>query len=634
MVLLVISLLALVVGPLLFRLADRAHWALLALDGFIMVTVAGLVLGHVVPHSVAVAGPWALGMALVGFLGPGLIESHLHRAARSTHLATLILACIGLVVHEFFDGVALGLPAAAHAHGHGQGHDEGSILAMAVVLHRLPVAVTVWWLLRPVLGAVAAAGTLAGLGMATLAGFVFAGRVEPLMGEAWIGLLQCLVAGSLLHVVVHRPPPLATPSGPADVARANLYAGLGALVGMLAVAGISDDHEPFHGVPGEMHAGDTFLALALQSAPALLLGLLLAGLARAYLPQASPRWLRTGRAGAEALRGVVFGLPLSLRSYGVAPMYRVLVRGGVPLAAAMAFLAATPALGLEALAISLPFLGVELTVARTLAGMLVALCVGAGIGRLSGASGTSGTQETRTPEPAAPIAHRGGHGARLRVALGDLMDDVGPWLLLGLITASLIEPLVDRQWLAVLPPGVDVVLFTLLGLPLYVSATGATPLAAMLLHKGVSPGAVLAFLLVCPAVHLAVTRMLARMHGRQIALAFTAAVAGVAAILGWITNAVISAFGGALAGGPALGGPALTHGDHAQGPGLHHAVHQEPGVMAGVCLVALVAMLALSVLRLGPRGFVGQVLFPRGDADGCAGGGGHSHAHGDAHRPA
>ena len=57
-------------------------------------------------------------------------------------------------------------------------------------------------------------------------------------------------------------------------------------------------------------------------------------------------------------------------------------------------------------------------------------------------------------------------------------------------------------------------------------------------------------------------------------------------------------------------------------------------MLAGACLVALVVMLALSVLRLGPRGFVGQVLFPRGDEDGGATGGGHSHAHGDAHRPA
>ncbi len=614
MLLLVISLLALVVGPLLFRLADRAHWALMGLDGFIMVTVAGLVLAHVVPHSVEVAGPWALGMALVGFLGPGLIERHLHRAARSTHLATMVLACVGLVVHEFFDGVALGLPVASYEHGHAH-HDEGSILAMAVVLHRLPVAVTVWWLLRPVLGALPAAVTLAGLGLATTAGFAFAGQVEPMMGEAWIGLLQSLVAGSLLHVVVHRPPPLEAPSEPAGVARGNLHAGLGALLGILAVAGVSDDHGPFHGVAGEMHAGETFLTLALQSAPALLLGLLLAGLSKAYLPQASPGWLHAGRAGGEALRGIAFGLASPLRSYDVAPMYRSLIRGGVPLAAAMAFLVATPALGLEAIAISLPLLGADVAVARALGAVLVALCVGAGIGRLSRLS--RGREAHAVEAPA--VTTLGGHGARLRLALGELVDDVGPWLLLGLVVASLMEPLVDPAWLAVLPWGVDVLLFTLLGLPLYVSAAGATPLVAMLLHKGVSPGAALAFLLVGPAVHLAVVRMLARMHGRQVALALTAAVAGLAAILGWITNAVIG----------------QAHGDQAHGLALHDAVRAEPGVVAIACMLGLAAMLALSVLRLGPRGFIGQVLFPRSTEDGfAAAASGHSHAHGDPHRPA
>jgi hypothetical protein len=37
------------------------------------------------------------------------------------------------------------------------------------------------------------------------------------------------------------------------------------------------------------------------------------------------------------------------------------------------------------------------------------------------------------------------------------------------------------------------------------------------------------------------------------------------------------------------------------------------------------------VLRLGPRGFVGQVLFAGGATDGCATGcSDHSHGHGDA----
>lgn len=597
MLLLVISLLALVGGPLLFRLADRAHWALLGLDGFIMVTVAGLVLMHVVPHSVEVAGPWALGMALAGFLGPGLIERHLHRAARSTHLATLLLACIGLLVHEFFDGVALGLPEAGHGHD-----DESSILAIAVVLHRLPLAVTVWWLLRPVLGAAAAAGTLAGLGLATVAGFAFAGTVAPLMEEAWTGLLQCLVAGSLLHVVVHRPPPLAPPA--AGPQRGNLYAGLGALLGVLAVAGISDGHEHAPGATDGVHFADTFLALALQMAPALLLGLLLAGASKAFLPREA-RWLRPGRAGGEALRGIAFGSLVPLRAHGVVSMYRSLLRSGVPRTSALAFLVATPALGVEAIAISLPLLGIELTAARVLAAVLVGLCAGAVLGRVS----RSG--EPPAPEPVIATGSSGGTRLRqaMRVGLGDLVDDVGPWLLLGVTVAALVEPLLDPRWLALWPRGADILVFTLLGLPLYLSAAGATPVAAMLVHAGVSPGAALAFLLVGPTVHLTVTRTLGRLHGRRVALTITCAVAGLAALLGVLTNALI---------------------DKTHGQALHEMVHAAPGIVHHACAVALAALVALSVLRLGPRGFVGLVLFPRGHEDGCDNEcSEHAHDHGD-----
>jgi uncharacterized membrane protein YraQ (UPF0718 family) len=388
------------------------------------------------------------------------------------------------------------------------------------------------------------------------------------------------------------------------IERGNLFASLGALLGVLALAAMSDDGKPLHGDSGAMHVGDTFLTLALQIAPALLLGLLLAGLSKVYLPQPSPRWLRAGRAGTRALRGVGYGLLLPVRSYDVTPMYRLLIRGGVPLATAMAFLVATPALGLEAAAISLPLLGLEITAARVLGVVLLALGLGAVVGRLSRSS------EPPASEPV-EVATQGSQSAGLRVAVRDLVDDVGPWLLLGLIGAALIEPLVDPRWLAPLPAGVDIVIFTLLGLPLYVPAVGATPLVAMLIRSGVSPGAAVAFLLVGPAVHLTVARMLARMHGRGVAIAFTGAVAGLAALMGLLTNAAIG---------------------QAHGPALLDARHQAPGIVDGACLAALAVLLALSVLRLGPRGFVGRVLFPRGDEHSCAAGcDDHSNGHHDAH---
>src|SRR5690606_32820619 len=51
-----ISLLALAIGPVLFAMADRARATLAALDGFVMVAVAGLAVVHIIPHAVATAG--------------------------------------------------------------------------------------------------------------------------------------------------------------------------------------------------------------------------------------------------------------------------------------------------------------------------------------------------------------------------------------------------------------------------------------------------------------------------------------------------------------------------------------------------------------------------------------------------
>ena len=51
--LLLISLLAFALGPVLYALADRAKSSLAALDGFVMIAVAGLAMVHIIPHAVA-----------------------------------------------------------------------------------------------------------------------------------------------------------------------------------------------------------------------------------------------------------------------------------------------------------------------------------------------------------------------------------------------------------------------------------------------------------------------------------------------------------------------------------------------------------------------------------------------------
>lgn len=571
MTLLLLSIVSLALAPLIYRVADRVGGALAALDGFVIVTIAGLAAVHIIPDAVAAGGIAVIAVALLGFLGPGWAEHALHRAADRVHSATLVLAVLGLMLHGFFDGVALAAPVS---------HDAG--LSIAVLLHRLPVAITLWWLLRPRSRRLAS-GILLGLGVATVLGFAAADALAPTLGARWLGFVQALIAGSVLHVVVHRPPPTVMPS---SVGRGRMLSGAGALFGLVAVAVFSSEHigEVEHG-----HSGftQTFLDLSLESAPALLLAFALAGVVQAVLPGMALSWMRRGGRASQSLRGVAFGLPLPVCSCGVIPLYQSLITQRVPATAAMAFLVATPELGVDAVLISLPLIGPELTVMRVLGAVAVALLVGIFVGPLAdrGSTTESAPHQALGREQAFAKRFWGG----LRYGFVEVVDHTGPWIILGVVVASLIGPMLGGSWLLGLPWGVDVALFALIGMPTYVCASGATPLVAVLLLQGVSPGAALAFLLAGPATNVTTFGVLNKLHGRTVAIIFAAIIAVLAIGFGMIVNLVV---------GDMVG---LTL------PDLHQ---DAPSVIGIISLTLLALLYILSILRQGPRGFMAQVHSP------------------------
>ncbi len=592
MVLLLISLAALALGPLLYRMADRAPWAMAALDGFVMATVSGLVLVHLIPDAMETAGVWAALVALLGFFGPGIIEHTLHRAARQAHAATLALAMVGLAVHAFFDGVGLSTPLHDH-------NGNGSVLAIAVALHQLPVAVMVWATLSPVIGSRGASAVLFANIVATLIGFVLGDVAATTADARWMALAQALITGSLLHVVLHRPGAAAPAS---SSRRLNWIAGAAAIAGMGAVAALSDTHFP-QTVSHAAGFGETFMTLALASAPALLMAFALAALVQVAIPQPSPRWLTGHGPARTALRGLVFGLPLPICACSAVPLYRTLVATGVPVAAAIAFLVATPLLGIDAVLISIPLLGAELTLLRVAGAALVAAAAGAMFSRLSVANADHGAGE------ALPVAPSGAAVSRvlggLRFGFSEVVDHIGPWLVLGLTMAAVAEPLIDRAWIAAIPWGLDVVLFALLGVPSYVCASAATPLAAVLILKGVSPGAAIAFLLTGPAANMTAFRVLSRLHGRSAAVAFASSILGLAIGLGLLVN---------------VASPARL-------PAITDLSLESHGALEWASLLGLALAFAISILRQGPRGFIAQVITPYGEE----GGHGHGHDHDHAH---
>lgn len=587
-----VSVALLGLGPLVAWAARHVRGLLDAMDAFVLVAVGGLVLADVLPDTWERGGWPTMVLVLAGFAGPAWLEKRLHGAARKVHTATLAVGVAGLALHAGLDGVVLGQQQSAGT----------AALATAVLLHRLPEGLTIWWLLAPHFGACVAVAVLAAEAMATAAGLGLASTLGGLHESTGLAWVEALVSGSLLHVLVHRPHPLV---GSAATG-ARWAGGLGGLAGLALLPAALAGHDHGHGDA----TWDLFLDLARESAPALLLAYVAAGALQVFLPASSVGWMARGGRWSQALRGAAFGLPLPICSCGALPVYQSLTRQGVPTAAAIAFLVGTPELGIDAALLSVPLLGAPMAVARVVAAAVAAVVSGWVMGTAERAGWWRAPQApTEAPADRAartPLRHR--LAAALRFGLGETVDHTGPWLLLGLGVAAVSGPLLASDAIAGLPPALQVPLWALIGMPSYVCAAGATPLVAVMLAAGISPGAGLAFLLTGPATNVSTLGVLAQLHGRRAATLFGATMAAMAIAAGWVVNAVLGDY--------AAPRQAAATADHAH------------GVVADAALAVLALLLLASLMRQGPRGMVRQVL----DWNGVDGHGhGHDHSHGHSH---
>jgi len=626
-----LSLLLLLAGPLLLRAARRQRPLLAALDGFTLFGVAGLLCLDIIPHAIEQGGWLAIPLSLAGLFVPTAFERLKSRGAARAHALALFLGMLGVIAHALTDGIALA-----------SGGEESS-LALAVIIHQLPVGIATWWLLRPQYGRLAAGGVLLGAAAMTAIGYGAGDAWQAGASHRSIGLLTALVAGSLLHVLIHVHGPVRDLYD-----RRGRFAGsLGALAGLVFV-GFSVGH--MHPGPhaGHAHAGgesgffDLFLGLSLESAVPLLIAYLAAGLVFAYLPAATVAWLGRGGTFGSSVRGLVFSLPIPICSCGIVPVYKGLIERGAPLGAAVTMLVAGPELGIDAVVLSFTLLDGSFAIARVIAAAALALAVGWGIGRYAARrhAAVTGRAPPRIEGTALERLRKG-----LRAGFVELVDDTAPWLILGIAIAAVAWPLLDGEWLAAIPSWLQVPAFALLGLPVYVCASGATPIAAVLVAQGVSPGAAIAFLLTGPATNVTTFGVLSQLHGRRTALLFATAMATGAVILGIGVDRAIGPVETIFARGAGAGSAVATEGapgevadhdhdhdhdhEHDHDPAaatLESAIAHDHGPLEWTALVAVGALFLASLLRRGPRGFIGQVLAPPE-----AGGHEHPHSHPHSH---
>lgn len=125
-------------------------------------------------------------------------------------------------------------------------------------------------------------------------------------------------------------------------------------------------------------------------------------------------------------------------------------------------------------------------------------------------------------------------------AFGDLLDDIGSWLMLGVLLAGLIGVFMSPGMIeAYLGDGLfSMVVMLVVATPLYVCATASTPIAAALVLKGLSPGAALVFLLAGPATNVATITVVTRLLGKRTTVIYVASILATSLLFGLMVNSI------------------------------------------------------------------------------------------------
>ena len=119
------------------------------------------------------------------------------------------------------------------------------------------------------------------------------------------------------------------------------------------------------------------------------------------------------------------------------------------------------------------------------------------------------------------------------------------WLVLGIVLSGVAVVAIPAQLFDGMWGGgiASMVLMLVLSIPLYTCASCSTPMAAALALKGLSPGAVLVFLLAGPATNIGSLVVLLKVLGRYAVAAYLAAVVIMTLAAGFALNAIYHAWG-------------------------------------------------------------------------------------------
>ena len=291
---------------------------------------------------------------------------------------------------------------------------------------------------------------------------------------------------------------------------------------------------------------EQILHLINEMSPFLLLGFLLAGLMHAFIPgQIYSRYLAKPTFS-SVLYAALFGIPLPLCSCGVIPTAMSLRREGASKGAVASFLIATPQTGVDSIIATYSLMGLPFAIVRPFIAFLTALFGGQMVNMADKDPSPALPREGEESQHNKPVeahcecgcghnhehSHEHEHSfiGKLKEALSyaflEMMEDIGKWLMIGLIVAGLITVLVPDSFFEVFKDNslASMLLVLAFAIPMYLCATGSIPIAVALMLKGLTPGSALVLLMAGPACNMASILVINKVMGRKTLITYLASI--------------------------------------------------------------------------------------------------------------
>ncbi len=298
--------------------------------------------------------------------------------------------------------------------------------------------------------------------------------------------------------------------------------------------------------------------LFLEMAPYLTLGLIFVAVLNVLITKKQVSKHLGEKNFRSVLKASLFGIPLPLCSCGVVPTAVFLEKEGASKGSVVSFLISTPQTGVDSVLATYGMMGGLFAVYRPVAAFFMGIFGGAiaNVLEKKNVEGKFKFSELKTVSSEAEEDEIYESGREKTVgksiakaakyAFVEFLDDISKNFAIGLLIAGLITYFIPDNFFSSLGFNSGILAYLIMiviGMPMYVCATGSIPIAAALMLKGFSPGAAFVFLAAGPATNAASFAVVSKVLGKKSSIVYLTTIALLSIAFGAILDYLFAAFG-------------------------------------------------------------------------------------------